>query len=245
MMKTIALILTATCLALLASGQQIEKTVKHFTRVVASPRVNVVLSKGARESVRLVYHHVREDQINITVTGKTLRIYLDNARKYEKPQSGPSVSVDRKSIYSEARVTAYVTYKELNMLEIRGNQQLFCEDPIESDAFTLRAYGENNIQFSFLKTPFFKAKLYGGNDLQIRKGRTLEQKYVSHGVNRVDTKGMRSDYIITSIFGEGSLRLNSAEEVRIDAFGDPEIYVDGGAHINRRLVIGKANIQQN
>ena len=56
---------------------------------------------------------------------------------------------------------------------------------------------------------------------------------------------MRSDYIITSIFGEGSLRINSAEEVRIDAFGEPHIYVDGGASINKRLVIGKANIFEN
>jgi hypothetical protein len=55
---------------------------------------------------------------------------------------------------------------------------------------------------------------------------------------------MRSDYIITSIFGEGFLKVNSAEEVRIDAFGEPEIYVDGGAQINRRLVIGKASIRR-
>jgi hypothetical protein len=244
MMRLFSLFFTILCLPLLASGQHIEKSVKPFTRVVASPRVNVVLSKGAKESVRLVYSNLTEDLINIIVTGKTLRIYLDNARKYEK-QSAHSDRGDRKSLYEEARVTAYVTYKELDMLEIRGSQQLYCEDPIESDAFTLRAYGENDIHISFLKTPFFKAKLYGENDLQIRKGRTLEQKYVSYGENRVDTKGMRSDYIITSIFGEGSLKLNSAEEVRIDAFGEPEIHVDGGAQINRRLVIGKANIQQN
>jgi hypothetical protein len=96
-----------------------------------------------------------------------------------------------------------------------------------------------------LKTGFFKAKLYGENDLHVGTGRTLELKYLLYGENKIDTKGMRSDYITTSIFGEGSLRVNSAEEVRIDAFGEPRIYVDGGAHINRRLVFGKANIYTN
>ncbi|HEU5148118.1 MAG TPA: DUF2807 domain-containing protein, partial [Chryseosolibacter sp.] len=189
-----------------------------------------------------VYNNVTENKINIDVTGKTLRIYLDNARKFEKAMSNANEFGARESMYEGASVTAYVTYRELDLLEIRGNQELSCKDPIVSDAFTLRAYGENDISLSSLKTPFFKAKLYGENDVHIRKGRTLEQKYISYGENKVDAMGMRSDYIITSIFGEGTLKLNSAEEIRIDAFGEPDIHVDGGAHINRRLVIGNANI---
>src|SRR5687768_7376795 len=99
-MKPFSLFFILFCLPLLASGQHIEKSVKPFTRVVASPRVNVVLSKGAKESVRLVYSNLTEDVINIIVTGKTLRIYLDNARKYEK-QSAYNERGDRKSMYDE------------------------------------------------------------------------------------------------------------------------------------------------
>src|SRR5690606_20326493 len=146
----------------------------------------------------------------------------------------------RVGIYEGVLVTAYVTYRDLETLEIRGSQELTCLDPLESDVFRLRAYGENEIRLTSLKTGFFKAKLYGENDLRVQKGRTLEQKFLSYGDNKIDTKGLRSDYIITSVFGEGSLKINSAEEVRIDAFGEPKIFVDGGAHINRRLVIGKA-----
>lgn len=244
LMKRITLILTATCLSIFAHAQEINRSLKHFTRVIASPRVNVILSKGDHESIRLVYNNVTENRINIDVTGKTLRIYLDNARKFEKATSNTNEYGAKESMYEGVSVTAYITYKEIDLLEIRGNQELSCTDPIVSDAFTLRAYGENDIRLSSLKTPFFKAKLYGENDVRIRKGRTLEQKYVSYGENKVDAQGMRSDYIITSIFGEGNLKLNSAEEVRIDAFGEPDIHVDGGAHINRRLVIGNANIYE-
>lgn len=243
-MKSITLILIVTCLSLFARAQELSRSLKHFTRIIASPRVNVILSKGDRESVRLVYNNITENKINVDVTGKTLRIYLDNARKFERSTSNTNDYGAKENMYEGVSVTAYVTYRELDLLEIRGNQELSCNDPIISDAFTLRAYGENDIRLSSLKTPFFKAKLYGENDVHIRKGRTLEQKYISYGENKVDAIGMRSDYIITSIFGEGSLRLNSAEEVRIDAFGEPDIHVDGGAHINRRLVIGNANIYE-
>lgn len=241
MLKSFILV-AATCLAFAGFGQELQQDLKHFTRVVASPRVSVILEKGNEESIRLVYNNVDAEKINVRVTGKTLRIFLDDARKVEKTARS---NRGRVGIYEGASVTAYVTYRELDMLEIRGNQEISCLDPIESEIFVLRAYGENEIRLASLKTGFFKAKLYGHNDLEVQKGRTLEQKYILYGENKIDTKGMRSDYIITSIFGEGSLSIHSAEEVRIDAFGEPRIFVDGGAHINRRLIFGKANIYTN
>ena len=244
-MKKFALLITAACITLSTWAQEIEKDLKHFTRVVASPRVNVILSQGDHESIRLVYKNVSRKDINIDVSGRTLRIYLDKARKVERMKPDQKRYGIREGMYEGASLTAYITYKKLEMLEIRGSQELTCKDPIESENFTLRAYGENEIRMKSLKTEFFKAKLYGENDLRIRKGRTLEQKYILYGQNKINTKGMRSDYIITSIFGEGSLKINSAEEVRIDAFGEPRIFVDGGARVNRRLVIGKANIVEN
>jgi hypothetical protein len=241
-MNKIVLILTASCITWFSHGQQIDQDLKHFTRVVASPRVHVILNKGDHESIRLVYHNVNRNKINIDVRGRTLRIYLDGARKVEPRKPREDQYASRESLYKGASVTAYVTYKALDMLEIRGEQELTCEDPIESEQFTLRAYGENEINLASLKTGYFKAKLYGENRLLIKKGRTIEQKYLLYGENIIDTRALQSDYISTSIFGEGSLKINSTEEVRINAVGEPSIQIDGGADVNRRLVIGKANI---
>ncbi|MEX2235180.1 MAG: DUF2807 domain-containing protein [Cyclobacteriaceae bacterium] len=241
-MKKLTLIFALSFIVILAHSQEIEKNLKHFTRIVASPRINVILTKGDVESIRLVYHNVSENRINIDANRRTLRIYLDKAQKIERMKPRENRYGRREGMYEGASVTAYVTYKELEMLEIRGEQELTCNDVIDSEHFTLRAYGENEITLASLKTGYFKAKLYGENRLHIKHGRTIEQKYMLYGENKIDTQEMRSDYIVTSIFGEGSLKINSTEEVRIDAFGEPKIYVDGGAHINRRLVFGKANI---
>src|SRR5690606_40577082 len=56
---------------------------------------------------------------------------------------------------SHARLTAYVTYRALEEVEIRGNQELSCLDPIRSRRFALRAYGENDITFASLNTEYF------------------------------------------------------------------------------------------
>lgn len=241
-MLKIFILTSALCLSLTGFSQAVEQDLKHFTRVVASPHVNVILEKGREESIRLIYNNVDPERVNVKVSGKTLRIFLEGARKVSKRiQARDGRTVDA---YDDVAVTAYVTYSTLESLEIRGNQELTCLDPIDADVFRLRAYGENEIRLAQLKTGFFKAKLYGRNQLSVHDGRTLEQKYVLYGENKIDAYGMRSDYIITSIFGQGSLRVNSAEEVRIDAFGDPRIFVDGGAHVRRRLIIGNADIYE-
>jgi hypothetical protein len=245
MNKFSLLLVFCLCLTLgLQAQEEIKKDLKPFNSIIASPRINLILRKGDHESIRLVYHDVSQGKINIEVHHKTLQIYLDNARKVEKMASYTDHYRSRKSMYAGVSITAYVTYKNLESLEIRGNQELTCQDALESDEFRLKAYGENEITLASLKTDYFKASLYGQNVLKIRKGRVVEQKYKLYGENRIDTRDMRSAFASASIFGEGNIRINTSEEVRVDAFGEPSIYVNGGAHVNRRLIFGRTEIHQ-
>jgi hypothetical protein len=246
-MKRFTLLFLFVSLTLAAQAQEeIQKDLKPFTRIIASPRVNLILKKGNSESIRLVYHDVSRSKINIEVHRKTLHIYLDHARKVEQTAAYTDNHHynSRRSIYDGVSITAYVTYKDIESLEIRGNQALTCDDALESDEFRLKAYGENEITLASLKTDYFKASLYGQNILKIRKGKVVEQKYKLYGENRIDTRDMRSAFASASIFGEGNVRINTSEEVRLDAFGEPSIYVNGGAHVNKRLVFGKTEIHQ-
>jgi hypothetical protein len=221
---------------------EIKKDLRPFNRIVASPRVNLILKKGDKESIRLVYHDVSKSKINIEVNRRTLAIYLEGARKVEKP--GPHEAHDggRRSEYDGVSITAYVTYKDLEGLEIRGNQELTCFDELEAEEFRLKAYGENEITFTSLKTDFFKASLYGENHLKIKKGKVIEQKYKLYGENQIDTREMKSVFATASIFGEGSVKINTTEDVRLDAFGEPSVFVNGGGHVNKRFVIGKTSV---
>jgi hypothetical protein len=241
-MKKSILIALSLLLTTAAFAQEIQKELKSFSRIIASPRVNLILKKGDSESIRLVYNDVSKSKINIDVSNHTLHIYLDNARKVEKMDPYSDNHGPRRNMYDGVTITAYVTYTYLEGLEIRGNQELTCYDPIESDEFRLKAYGENEITLASLKTDFFKASMYGTNELKISNGKVVEQKYKLYGENKIDTRALKSAYASTSIFGEGQLRITSTEKVRVDAFGEPDIYVNGGAHVNRRLVIGRTYI---
>jgi hypothetical protein len=241
-MKTLSFLLITMLSCVSSYASEITKDLKHFTRIVASPRINVILEKGDSETIRVQYNDVSQSRINILVRGKTLHIFLDQARKVEKTIRDDHGS--RHGIYEGATITAYITYKELDMLEIRGNQELTCHGDIVSPEFTLRAYGENDITLASLETEYFRAALYGENKLKVNDGKVLEQRYRLFGKNKIDTRDMKSEYTSTSIFGVGKLKINSSEEVRVNAFGEPKIYVDGDGYVQRRLIFGRVQINR-
>lgn len=226
-------------------SQEFKQDLKPFEKIVASPRINLILEQGDRESVRVVYNNIDVDKINVLVKGNTLHIYLDGAKKIEPTvRSYDEDYIPRHRKYRDASITAYVTYKKLDVLEIRGNQELTCHGNLESEKFVLRAYGENEIRLESLKTKYFIASLYGKNDLKVREGNVMEQKYRLYGENTIDTKALKSQYTFTNIFGEGKVRVNSTEEFTVNSFGEPKIYVEGGGQIFKRLVLGKAKISR-
>lgn len=241
------IIITALATFFLLTGtlvaQEQQKPLSHFTRIVASPRVNIILQKGDKESIRMVYSNVDAGKVNIKVRGNTLRIYLDHARVTERQER---INVDgytqKHSIYRDASVTAYVTYHELKGLEIRGEEEILCEGEINTSKLKIKAYGESEIRLTSLNASKFKASLYGRNSLKIIGGTVKHQTFRSFGENKIDTRGMKSETASTRVYGEGRISVNTSDEITINAFGEPEINVSGNGHIHKGILIGRIDI---
>ncbi len=245
-MKTIRISLAVLALTLLSVqvtvGQEISQELRSFNKIIASPKINVILEKGDQESIRLVYSNISADKINITVKHHTLRIYLDDARITEKQHPAPHRG--KQSEYQDASVTAYITYNDLEHLEIRGEQELTCNGPIDSKKFTLKAYGENEIRLTSVKTEYLKTSLYGENSLKIRGGKAEFQKYRLFGENRIDTQALKSYSVTANSYGESRIRLNTQDQLRVNAFGESQISYNGNASINRGLIFGRTQINR-
>ena len=223
-------------------AQEITRDLKSFRKIIVSPRINLVLEKGDQESIRLVYTNVEAEKINITIQNNTLRVYLDDAKVNEKTERVNSN--ERRSIYHNAYLTAYVTYKELEHLEIRGNQEITCNGPLRAERFTLKAYGENDIRLASVKTDYLRTSLYGENELKIRGGKAEYQKYKLFGENRIDTHDLKSYSATANSFGESQITLNTQDQLRINAFGESQITYNGDADVNKGLVFGNTTIHK-
>jgi len=149
MLKKSILLAAITLLAIPVGAQEFEKKLEPFRKITASPKINLILQKGDQESVRITYAHVAPEKINVRVSGNRLLIYLEDARIVEKQRRTEDDLYDNtEGIYKDAVVNAYVTYKELSKVAIRGEQELMCESEIDGKKFKLKAYGENELNFN-------------------------------------------------------------------------------------------------
>jgi hypothetical protein len=223
------------------AAQESTKQVNHFSRVIVSPHINLILEEGETESVRLVYNDFDPSKINVEVRGKTLRIFLDDARITDKLEKINRRS--RRSAYEGVYVTAYVSYKTLEHLEVRGSQEVSCFSPIHAEKkFKLKAYGENEISLAYLRTGYLKTVLYGENKLKIKGGKSDFQKYKLYGENRIDATRMKSYSSSTTSFGDSDVRISSQDEVRITGFGETKVSYSGDPYLSKGLIFGRMDI---
>ncbi|MDH3652377.1 MAG: DUF2807 domain-containing protein, partial [Saprospiraceae bacterium] len=120
-----------------AFGQSI--SLDAFDKIMVSHRINLHLMEGDHEDLRFEFENIDADKIRYDVSNKRLSIYLEGARLTEPRER---IENYRKSIYSGGQVHAYVTYRSLRKLVVRGEETVVCETPIDIEKFTLRMYGE-------------------------------------------------------------------------------------------------------
>ena len=231
-----------------AKAQEIEEArpLSHFNKLIASPRVNVILQKGNKESIRIIYNQIPKGMVNVIVKSGKLKIYLDHARITEKQvRNVEDHRSGRHGLYAGSSITAYVTYENLKSIEIRGDGEIRCDSALSAEKFKLKAYGENEIRLASLTSAKFKASLYGQNKLRMISGSTGQQTYRLFGENRIDTRGFKSENATTRIYGDGRISLYASDEVHIRSFGDPNINIDGTSVVTKGIVLGHAAINVN
>jgi len=232
-MKTLFAFLIAGTTAFNLSAQRFEKNVGRFKKVIVSPRINLVMVAGENESVKINYSNIDASNINVVVKSHALHIYLDGSKFTEKRQRVKKDGwVEKESMYRNASITAYVTYRQLDKLVVRGEQEVEVQDVIENKKFKLSAFGECDITLASLQTGKFKVSMFGQHTLKIKSGVVDSQKYKLFGENKIDAQGLQSEEVASATYGESKLKFNAKENLRLVTFGESDVMVKGGARVN-------------
>jgi hypothetical protein len=170
----------------------------------------------------------------VVVKHGVLKLYLDDSRFTEKQRRVQKEGwVNKESIYKDASITAYVTYKKIDKLVVRGEQEVDVQSAIENKKFKLSAYGQCDITMQSLTADWFKAALYGQHHLTIKAGHVESQKYKLFGENKIDAQALGSEEIASATYGESRLKLNANENLRLVTFGESDVLVKGNAEVNK------------
>ncbi len=235
--------------ALVCSSQiitaQTKKSVKPFNKVIISPHIETTFVQGDEESVKILSSTEPMDKINIEVNGGTLRVYLDDAKETTKHKKVVINGMkQRVPIYKDKVLTILVTYKNIDALSLRGEQQTVCESLIDIEKFKLKIYGESQVIFNAVSFNELDANVYGESYLTIKKGSIDNQKITAYGESKINLVEVDNKTSKLKAYGEAQFTVKSSERIKFSAYGEAQLYYKGTAEVDRGISIGDSKINR-
>lgn len=221
------------------------KSVAPFDKVIISPHIEAKLIQGAEEAVRIEKTSVTKDKINIEVKGKTLRIYLDDAKEVTKNEIVFQNGYKRKSpIYKGTQISVTINYKDIRELAVRGEETVVMESPLNRKKFRLKVYGEPTVVLNELHLGLLKTTIYGTGNVKITSGSVKQQKYTAYGEAKVDAMGVFNNTTRITSYGAAEFKINASKEIKVTAYGDALLEYSGDPRISKGLAIGGLDIKK-
>ncbi|WP_373519922.1 head GIN domain-containing protein [Pricia sp.] len=243
--KTIPTILFAFLAIQTSFAQTKPLNVDTFDKVIVSPHVQVVFQQGDSESVTIESSSVSEEKINIEVNGKTLRLFLDGAWDVTKSEKTNENGYEqRKSMYNGTVIKATVTYKNLEELSLRGEENIVCKSTLKGEKFNLTIYGASQVYLNKVTVGNLKTTIYGQSYLELKEGTIDRHKITAYGETKVNTLGVESKSAKIIAYGEGSYRLKVSDDLKITAYGEASVAYEGNPKVNKGIIIGEARIHR-
>ncbi len=238
----LSILIVFVCASTFAQGTT---QVSHFDKVIISPHIQTTFVQGEKESVTVDNSSVSKDKIHIEVNGNTLRIYLDGAKEIDKTQTTYENGYkEKRPIYNGTLVTVTVTYKTMNVLSVRGDEEHVCKSKLTGDNFALKIYGDARVVLDKVDLGELRAVLYGESTLDILSGKVKDQKYTSYGESKINSLDVDGNTGRITAYGESNFRMNISDEIHISSFGDSKLEYKGNAEISKGLNINQPQISK-
>jgi hypothetical protein len=235
------------CLLLLGSASVHAQVtpVKAFEKVIISPYIQVIFVEGDKEEVNIENCTVDKSKLHIEVNGKTLWLYLDDAKQIPKNETTYENGYkEKRSVYKGTVVTATITYKTLNDLSIRGEETQLCKSPLSASKFYLKIYGESKVTLNEVNFGTLYTKLYGESTLEIKAGTIKEQRYTSYGESKINSIAVNGRTGHITSYGEADFTMNASDRIKVTAFGEAKLHYKGDPEIVKGLHIGEMLIDK-
>jgi hypothetical protein len=242
--KTIVFTITLIVGSAYVNAQNKILPLKSFDKVIVSPHIQVEFVHGDKESITIEDISVPFEKFNIEQSGSTVHIYLDDAKMTTKNEKEKNKNYNVKHpIYNGTIVRAIITFKNLEDLSLRGEEDFRCDDKLKTDKFKLKIYGESNVYFKDVEFNSLHTTIYGESYFVIKNGKIGKQKIITYGESEVNTMDVETETVKITAYGESDIRVHASKNIKITSYGEARIKYKGNPDIDKGIVIGDAIIR--
>ncbi|WP_010182189.1 head GIN domain-containing protein [Aquimarina agarilytica] len=215
--------------------------VENFNKISIHPHIQVDFIHGDTNEVVINSISVPEEKLTVEVENNTLQLYLEGAKIFTKKEK-KDWDKHRKPIYKGTIVKATITFKYLEDLSLKGEEDFTLKNAFKSDELDMYVYGASSIRFNELELDNFKAVMYGEAQLTIEKGRVDYQKFTAYGAANVNSEKVSNKRSKIMAYGEAKFNLNVSDELKVSSFGEATIRYTGNPKIEKGLNLGETTI---
>jgi hypothetical protein len=210
-----------------------QKSVGHFEKVTVNPNIEVVFKQGAQESVSIVHATIDKSKILIEVSHDRLNLSIKGWNDNEKHNP-----------YSGTKASLVVTYRNIEELILKGDQEIVFEDKLSADDFTLHIYGDSEMFINEVDIASLESKIFGDNTLKIKSGSIKYMDYTVFGNCNVNTKGVDNYQTKIMSFGDAEFDIHVSNYLKVNALGEADITYSGNPKVSKGLSLGDTSIRK-
>ncbi len=220
--------------------------VNHFNHVVVSPFIDVVFKNSDEESITILESTIDTTKIHAEVNNNKLEIYIEGfkakvkANSIQSKECYESLNPENKAI----TVKLIVNYKKIDKIVLVSEEKFVFEDVVSNDTFLLKVVGNAKIVVNELIADEFKLQLFGKNDVEIMKGKTIKQSILTFGENEIRAQKAVSEKTKLISTGENKYKLNISNKLSITVFGRSLLHYVGNPKIFKNITIGNSIIEK-
>ena len=212
--KTGLLLITLFSSSMLFAQTSKSISVKDFTEIGVSSGIDLYLTQGSTEQVRLVGDKDLIESATVERDGSGIRIKYKDGFRWS-------------SMFNNKSLKAYVTYKTLSGISASGGSDVYTENTLKTDKLTLNASGGSDLKMNIICKDI-EIHSSGGSDVNLR-GNAANMALHTSGGSDVNAFDFKTDYAKVNASGGSDANVFVAKALEANASGGSDVHYKGTA----------------
>ncbi|PQJ80920.1 head GIN domain-containing protein [Polaribacter porphyrae] len=243
--KTITFFAMIICVCVNLNAQEIIKLNKKFDKIIVSPHIEAVFVKGTKPSIEITDITVPKEKFKYELKKGTLHVYLEGAKTYTKNKKIIINNSKMKvPLYKNRVVRLIITYTDVAIFSLRGEEKITFQTPLNQNKCTLRIYGQSEVIINDITVDKLNVSIYGESFLNIKKGNIEKQKITAYGASKIMASDVVSNETKITAYGDGTFKFNVSEIIKVTSYGEATVLYKGDAKLKKGLIIGESTIRK-
>jgi hypothetical protein len=194
---------------LAAQSTSEDRNVTAFSELRTQQGIDVYLTQGSRESLRIEVEGAQLEDVMSTVEGNVLKLSMPNDWSWT----------------SGRRVTAHVGFVRLTAISASGGADVHSRNALRLDDLEVAASGGSDVDLD-VQARNLELTVSGGSDLDLR-GSTSSLTIAASGGSDADASSMAAERVELRVSGGSDASVRASAAIEIDASGGSDIEVAG------------------